>query len=69
MIKLVALKFANRLSKQAKLDDKLQEAKIYSKFQASNGWYERFKSRYHISLRAVTSKPFKLKSKKDLKEI
>ncbi len=32
MIKLVALKFANRLSKQARLDNKLQEAKIYSKF-------------------------------------
>ena len=41
--------------------NKFKEEEIYSNFKASNGWYFHFKKKYNLSLKNITSKPFKLK--------
>ena len=49
------------MAKDSRERNKFKEEEIYSNFKASNGWYFNFKKKYGLSLKNITSKPFKLK--------
>ena len=51
------------------MNNKLAESKIYARFKASNGYLENFFKKFRVSLRAVTSEPFKLKPGNTFKDI
>jgi len=55
-LKLKALKLAKSRLADPELNLPLQEKKALIDFQASNGWVEKFKNRYKITRRFITTK-------------